>query len=171
MMRFPAHWFQAPRHRLHRLVGCGSLTDLASAARINAAEEPAIFRIAEACFLTNRHETGNPRFPLATWRGSAPPPDALFPSRGMCYNHRAVERARKQELVSAGPQPADAVSPETAPPQDDANNVAPGADGPVSAESEDASRYCPICSRRLESRRCKLICPVCGYYMSCADYY
>ncbi|HXA81553.1 MAG TPA: hypothetical protein VNY56_00515 [Methylomirabilota bacterium] len=36
---------------------------------------------------------------------------------------------------------------------------------------EDASRYCPVCSQRLESRRCKLICNVCGYYMSCADYY
>ena len=39
------------------------------------------------------------------------------------------------------------------------------------APNEDASRYCPVCSQRLESRRCKLICPVCGYYMSCADYY
>jgi Zn finger protein HypA/HybF involved in hydrogenase expression len=38
-------------------------------------------------------------------------------------------------------------------------------------EVEDASRYCPVCSQRLEARRCKLICPVCGYYMSCADYY
>ncbi|HUI74298.1 MAG TPA: hypothetical protein VLX32_05100 [Candidatus Acidoferrum sp.] len=37
--------------------------------------------------------------------------------------------------------------------------------------TEDASRFCPVCSRRLESRRCKLICRVCGYYMSCADYY
>jgi len=36
---------------------------------------------------------------------------------------------------------------------------------------EDASRFCPICSQRLESRRCKLVCSVCGYYMSCADYY
>ncbi|MGB2621895.1 MAG: hypothetical protein WBL56_18340 [Candidatus Acidiferrum sp.] len=35
----------------------------------------------------------------------------------------------------------------------------------------DASCYCPVCSQRLESRRCKLVCPVCGYYMSCADYY
>jgi hypothetical protein len=41
----------------------------------------------------------------------------------------------------------------------------------VAAEVEDASRYCPVCSQRLESRRCKLICSVCGYYMSCADYY
>ena len=39
------------------------------------------------------------------------------------------------------------------------------------AEHEDASRFCPVCSRRLESRRCKLVCDVCGYYMSCADYY
>jgi len=36
---------------------------------------------------------------------------------------------------------------------------------------EDASRFCPVCSQRLESRRCKLVCNVCGYYMSCADYY
>jgi hypothetical protein len=35
---------------------------------------------------------------------------------------------------------------------------------------EDALRYCPVCSKRLESWRCKLICNVCGYYMSCADY-
>jgi len=39
------------------------------------------------------------------------------------------------------------------------------------AMREDASRFCPLCSQRLESRRCKLTCNVCGYYMSCADYY
>ena len=44
-------------------------------------------------------------------------------------------------------------------------------DHPVVDTSEDASRYCPVCSQRLTSRRCKLICTVCGYYMSCADYY
>ena len=32
------------------------------------------------------------------------------------------------------------------------------------------SIYCPVCSQRLEGRKCKLICPVCGYYMSCSDY-
>jgi hypothetical protein len=42
---------------------------------------------------------------------------------------------------------------------------------PATAPQEDASRFCPVCSQRLESRRCKLICNVCGYYMSCADYY
>ena len=35
---------------------------------------------------------------------------------------------------------------------------------------EYALRYCPVCSQRLESRRCKLICNRCGYHMSCSDY-
>ena len=80
----------------------------------------------------------------------------------MCYNRRAVKYTGKQELAPA---------------------AARGVVVKVSGEScklafeasshlqEDASRYCPVCSQRLESRRCKLICNVCGYYMSCADYY
>jgi methionyl-tRNA synthetase len=31
--------------------------------------------------------------------------------------------------------------------------------------------YCPVCSRRLRERKCKLLCEQCGYYLSCADYY
>jgi hypothetical protein len=31
--------------------------------------------------------------------------------------------------------------------------------------------YCPVCSTRLASLKCKLFCEKCGYYMSCADYY
>jgi hypothetical protein len=31
--------------------------------------------------------------------------------------------------------------------------------------------YCPVCSQRLVSRKCKLLCERCGYFMSCADYY
>jgi len=31
--------------------------------------------------------------------------------------------------------------------------------------------YCPVCSQRLISRKCKLLCERCGYFMSCADYY
>ena len=30
---------------------------------------------------------------------------------------------------------------------------------------------CPVCSTRLNQRKCKLFCEKCGYYMSCADYY
>jgi hypothetical protein len=35
----------------------------------------------------------------------------------------------------------------------------------------NASLHCPRCFERLEARSCKLICPSCGYYMSCSDYY
>jgi hypothetical protein len=36
---------------------------------------------------------------------------------------------------------------------------------------ELAMSYCPSCSTRLKSRSCKLVCPGCGYYMSCSDFY
>jgi len=39
------------------------------------------------------------------------------------------------------------------------------------ASDDEAMLHCPVCSTRLESRKCKLFCPLCGYYMSCADYY
>jgi len=34
-----------------------------------------------------------------------------------------------------------------------------------------AMLHCPVCSCRLQEHRCKLTCPQCGYFMSCADYY
>jgi|SRR5437016_11634300 len=59
------------------------------------------------------------------------------------------------------------------PVQKDCNNSISSAEAVPAAITahEDASRFCPVCSQRLESRRCKLVCNVCGYYMSCADYY
>jgi len=36
---------------------------------------------------------------------------------------------------------------------------------------EHAMTFCPVCSEKLTARKCKLICTVCGYYMSCSDYY
>lgn len=82
---------------------------------------------------------------------------------GMCYNRRAVRDAGKQEM-SAGEVWGAAAA------RSQGTNAAaePAAAG---GQQEDASRYCPVCSQRLESRRCKLICGACGYYMSCADYY
>lgn len=43
--------------------------------------------------------------------------------------------------------------------------------GGIHGEQECASEYCPRCSTRLGARSCKLICPSCGYYMSCSDFY
>jgi hypothetical protein len=45
------------------------------------------------------------------------------------------------------------------------------ASGSSKTEPELAMSYCPSCSTRLASRSCKLICPSCGYYMSCSDFY
>jgi hypothetical protein len=43
---------------------------------------------------------------------------------------------------------------------------------PVKSDvNAEAMLYCPVCSIKLESRKCKLFCSQCGYYMSCADYY
>jgi hypothetical protein len=85
----------------------------------------------------------------------------LFPCWGMCYNRPAVEQAVKPGAAPVRTEPAESES----------SQLAPRAEHTAMAPSEDASRYCPVCSQRLESRRCKLICSVCGYYMSCADYY
>jgi hypothetical protein len=64
-----------------------------------------------------------------------------------------------QDSVAGNAQPAE--SPVKSSP------VANGA----SAEPELAMNYCPRCSTRLAARSCKLICPGCGYYMSCSDFY
>lgn len=49
-------------------------------------------------------------------------------------------------------------------------NPAPPSE-PARAEADEPMLWCPVCSRRLEPRKCKLFCEQCGYYMSCADYY
>ncbi len=98
----------------------------------------------------------NPRVSGGRSRGK------LFPSGGICYNHRAVEHAAKQGVVPVNSAPTEAVRGVTTSTKQDCQ---------VDAGMDDASRYCPVCSQRLESRHCKLICPVCGYFMSCADYY
>jgi hypothetical protein len=78
---------------------------------------------------------------------------------GICYNREAVKQDGKQGIAPelwgpAAAEPARAI-----------------AAGQAAEWQEDPSRYCPVCSQRLESRRCKLVCATCGYYMSCADYY
>jgi hypothetical protein len=86
----------------------------------------------------------------------------LSPCWPMCYNRPAVGHAVERE-----PSKVRADLPQGA-----SASAALSQNSQVSdADPEDASRYCPVCSHRLESRRCKLICGTCGYYMSCADYY
>ena len=67
----------------------------------------------------------------------------------MCYRYRAMETPKVEAAASA-------------------SSAAPQAS---SAERENPSSYCPVCSARLEPQKCKLHCRVCGYYMSCSDYY
>ena len=38
------------------------------------------------------------------------------------------------------------------------------------APLELSVEVCPVCSMRLESRRCKFVCPRCGYFMSCSEF-
>jgi hypothetical protein len=80
----------------------------------------------------------------------------------MCYNRRAVNQDGKQEMAPGESWGAVVAEPP-------AGTLTAGAS--AAGTHEDPSRYCPVCSQRLESRRCKLVCGVCGYYMSCADYY
>ena len=44
---------------------------------------------------------------------------------------------------------------------------------PPAPDPERTMRTCPVCGKELAERRCKLYCPdpVCGYFLSCADYY
>jgi hypothetical protein len=75
---------------------------------------------------------------------------ALPTSPRLCYNLRTVERTR---LVDAdgGALPVDS--------------------GEQLRAAEQPIGFCPVCSERLEPKRCKLVCRKCGYYLSCSDYY
>jgi hypothetical protein len=41
---------------------------------------------------------------------------------------------------------------------------------PETAPQELPVEVCPVCSLRLESRRCKFVCLRCGYFMSCSEF-
>jgi hypothetical protein len=38
-------------------------------------------------------------------------------------------------------------------------------------EADEPMLYCPVCSAHLIEQKCKLVCPQCGYFLSCSDYY
>jgi hypothetical protein len=55
--------------------------------------------------------------------------------------------------------------------QEDANRGGLGVIARPEQVAEHPIGFCPVCSERLEPKRCKLVCGKCGYYLSCSDYY
>ncbi len=61
------------------------------------------------------------------------------------------------------------MQPDLPPPAEGAQQAAPASQ--AASVPDEPMLWCPVCSLRLEQRKCKLFCQRCGYYMSCADYY
>ena len=85
-------------------------------------------------------------FTFGTNRGHKNP--GLPTSGRLCYNHAAVVSPMNARPVSI---------------RKDSDEQRQGEEHPIG--------FCPVCSQRLEPKRCKLVCGTCGYYMSCSDYY
>jgi len=98
-------------------------------------------------------------------------PYPVFPC--LCYNRAAVRNSGEWRVTSGGQEARHRGLAQGGNQKAESQGLAVKGElqNASALQNEDSSRYCPVCSQRLESRRCKLICSVCGYYMSCADYY
>ncbi len=46
----------------------------------------------------------------------------------------------------------------------------PEPETPIDPKEENLHLVCPNCEATMTDRGCKLLCPRCGYFMSCSDY-
>lgn len=126
------------------------------------------------------HEIRTLERPVERFRPTLYGITGLLPLPGfarLCYNGAAVEYGLKRgvkPISAAGAVEKQISERRVVQELRDVSSSAGAVPAGMSSQTpgyEDASRFCPVCSQRLQSRRCKLICNVCGYYMSCADYY
>jgi len=47
----------------------------------------------------------------------------------------------------------------------------PHAPEPKHDHAAEVLQTCPNCSTHLRDQHCKLVCPHCGYFLSCSDFY